>query len=244
MTWVYSYILSLAVTAMIREKSNAVMNMGISTERIFAIGDIHGCFDKLCSLMDRIAPDRLKDILIFLGDYIDRGPQSMEVVDYLLHLSEIGFKAIFLKGNHEAMLLDYLDNPDDYHRMMYMFNGGYATVESYTLRMKSGGGFLVPPAHMIFFQSLRLFYETDSHIFVHAGLLPGLPLNEQKEKDLLWIRDEFIHSSYDFGKIVVFGHTPFQEPLILEKKIGIDTGAVYGNKLSCLELPAGRFHSV
>jgi serine/threonine protein phosphatase 1 len=220
------------------------MNVERSQDRIFAIGDIHGCFDKLCSLMVRITFDRRKDTLIFLGDYIDRGPQSMEVIDYLLNLSEMGYQAIFLKGNHEGMLLDYLDNPDDSNRMIYMFNGGYTTIESYRRRMKSGESFLLPAAHMNFFQSLRLFYETDSHIFVHAGLLPGVPLNEQKEKDLLWIREEFINSSYDFGKTVVFGHTPFQEPVILEGKIGIDTGAVYGNKLSCLELPAGRVHSV
>jgi len=220
------------------------MNMGRSKERILAIGDIHGCLDKLCSMMDQIAADRSKDTLIFMGDYIDRGPQSMEVIDYLLNLSEIGYHTIFLKGNHEAMLLDYLDNPDEDRRMLYMFNGGHATIESYLLKMKSDGDFHVPPAHMNFFQSLRLFYETDSHIFVHAGLRPGVPLNEQTEKDLLWIREEFISSSYDFGKTVVFGHTPFQEPLILEKRIGIDTGAVYGNKLSCLELPAERFYSV
>jgi serine/threonine protein phosphatase 1 len=103
---------------------------------------------------------------------------------------------------------------------------------------------VIPPSHTSFFQDLRLYHETDSYIFVHAGLAPGVPLDKQQEKDLLWIREPFIRSDYSFGKKVIFGHTPFKQPLITENKIGIDTGAVYGNTLTCVELPAEKFYSV
>lgn len=100
---------------------------------------------------------------------------------------------------------------------------------------------LIPAAHREHFSSLALSFESESHIFVHAGIRPGVPLAYQKEQDLLWIRDEFINSLADFGKPVVFGHTPFNEPLVQPNKIGIDTGAVYGNRLTCLRLPDMTF---
>lgn len=102
----------------------------------------------------------------------------------------------------------------------------------------------IPADHLRFFESLLSYYETDQYIFVHAGLLPGLPLVAQSADDLQWIRREFIDSDYDFGKRVVFGHTPFSAPLVAVNKIGIDTGAVYGGKLTCVELPALKFYQV
>ncbi len=102
----------------------------------------------------------------------------------------------------------------------------------------------IPAQHLEFFDNLRLYYETEDYIFVHGGLKANIALDEQDERDMLWIRDEFIYTDFDFGKRVIFGHTPFREPLILDNKIGIDTGAVYGNKLTCVELPAVRFFSV
>jgi serine/threonine protein phosphatase 1 len=210
-------------------------------ERIFAVGDIHGCFDKLVSLMGIIDVDLKKDTLVFIGDYIDRGPQSKEVVDYLIDLAEGGNRVVFLKGNHELMLQNYLSGED---KLSFLYNGGEATLNSY---MKGGGrreANLIPPRHLEFFENLRLFYETDHYIFVHGGLKSNVSLEHQDEWDMLWIRDEFIYSDFDFGKRVIFGHTPFREPLILDNKIGIDTGAVYGNKLTCVELPAMKFFSV
>lgn len=209
--------------------------------KIFAIGDIHGCFDKLYTLMALLEVNKKKDILIFLGDYIDRGSQSMDVVEYLIHLSQNGYHTVFLKGNHEAMLQDYLSGQN---KITFLISGGTNTLDSYRQHIDRLQNLIMPPSHIEFLQSLHLFYETDLYIFVHAGLAPKVPLNQQQEKDLLWIRDPFIHSTYNFGKTVIFGHTPFKEPFVTKNKIGIDTGAVYDNKLTCIELPAQKFYSV
>jgi len=104
-----------------------------------------------------------------------------------------------------------------------------------------GGNSPIPAEHRAFFSSLHLYYESESHYFVHAGMRPGVPLADQREEDLLWIREAFIESKAAFGKPVVFGHTAFSEPLVQPNKIGIDTGAVYGNRLTCLRLPEMEF---
>lgn len=209
-------------------------------ERIFAVGDIHGCLDKLISLMGVIDIDPEKDMLLFIGDYIDRGTQSKEVVDYLIDLARRQHRVIFLKGNHEHMLQKYLSGVDRFH---FLANGGQTTLDSYLKDRSRPGSSLIPSAHLDFFDNLRLYYEADQYIFVHAGLKANISLQKQNEWDMLWIRDEFICSDFDFGKRVIFGHTPFREPLVLDNKIGIDTGAVYGNKLTCVELPAVKFYS-
>ncbi len=211
-------------------------------DRIFAVGDIHGCFDKLVSLMETIDVDLKSDTLIFIGDYIDRGSSSKDVLDYLIDLDRQEEKrVVFLKGNHELMLENYLSRTD---MLTFMYNGGQATLDSYARSVDPGASNLIPAAHLEFFRDLRLYYETDKYIFVHGGLKPYIALEQQNAWDMLWIRDEFICSDFDFGKTVIFGHTPFREPLVLDNKIGIDTGAVYGNKLTCVELPALRFFSV
>jgi serine/threonine protein phosphatase 1 len=210
-------------------------------ERIFAIGDIHGCFDKLIALMDLIDADLERDTLVFIGDYIDRGNRSQEVVDYLIDLSGRAGNVVFLKGNHELMLEQYLNGTNPFG---FLANGGLATLDSYAIEGSPDQSNSIPAAHLAFFSNLRLYYETDQYIFVHAGLKPDVPLKEQNEWDMLWIREEFIYSDFDFGKRVIFGHTPFQKPVVFDNKIGIDTGAVYGNKLTCVELPAEKFYSV
>jgi serine/threonine protein phosphatase 1 len=210
-------------------------------ERIFAVGDIHGCFDKLVALMGIIDIDFQKDTLLFIGDYIDRGPDSKEVVDYMIDLGSKQDRVVFLKGNHEYLLQRHLDGIESY---MFLSNGGDATLESYMRGSGHRRANPIPTEHLDFFDSLSLYYETDSYIFVHAGLKPDLDLERQEERHMLWIRDEFIHSDADFGKRVIFGHTAFRKPLVLDNKIGIDTGAVYGNKLTCVELPAEKFFSV
>lgn len=209
--------------------------------KIFAVGDIHGCFDKLQALMGLIDIDAARDTLVFVGDYIDRGPRSKEVVDYVMGLGKTMQQVVFLKGNHEFMLQRYLDGEA---MDMFLANGGDATLGSY---MRAGGdwdGHPIPPDHLAFFSGLGLYHETEDFIFVHGGLKPGVPIEKQREWDMLWIRDEFIYSDFDFGKRIIFGHTPFRKPLVLDNKIGIDTGAVYGNQLTCVELPAVRFYSV
>jgi serine/threonine protein phosphatase 1 len=162
------------------------------------------------------------------------------VVDYLVDLKKKLPDTIFLKGNHEDMLENYLDGSD---RFTYLLNGGQRTLDAYLNRPNNPGEYPVPPAHLKFFKSLHLYYQTDDYIFVHAGLRKKVPLESQKTVDLLWIRDEFIFSDFDFGKRVIFGHTPFKDPLVQTNKIGIDTGAVYGNRLTCVELPEINFFS-
>ena len=203
-------------------------------KKIFAIGDIHGCYDRLKALMEKIPIDCSRDALVFIGDYIDRGPHSVEVVDYLIQLKNRFPEVIFLKGNHEDMLDKFLNGSD---RSTYLLNGGQQTLDSYLTKPVQSESFPIPPDHMEFFKSLRLFYETEEFIFVHAGLRPRVPLESQNTEDLLWIRDKFVSTKYDFGKRVIFGHTPLKKPLVEPNKIGIDTGAVYGNALTCIQLP-------
>jgi len=210
-------------------------------ERIFAIGDIHGCMDKLGTLIDQLDIAFDRDTLVFIGDYIDRGPHSFEVVQYLINFKKQHQNIVFLKGNHEDMLEKYLDGVD---RFTYLANGGQQTLDSYLKQDRVPKTFPIPDAHLDFFKSLVLFFETDHYIFVHAGLKNKIPLDLQNTHDLLWIRSDFIQSDYDFGKQVVFGHTPFPKPLVLPNKIGIDTGAVYGNKLTCVKLPKLEFYQV
>jgi serine/threonine protein phosphatase 1 len=210
-------------------------------ERIFAFGDIHGCFNKLCTLIDMVDINSKQDIVIFIGDYIDRGKESYEVVEYLISLKSLYKNIIFLKGNHESLLLDYLEGRNV---KTFLENGGRQTLESYMIRNFDGDDDPIPPNHMEFFSSLKLYHETEEFIFVHAGLKDNVALEDQVEADMLWIRKPFINSDFDFGRRVVFGHTPVKRPLVHANKIGIDTGAVFGNKLTCVELPDMNFYSV
>ncbi|MCU0614761.1 MAG: serine/threonine protein phosphatase [Desulfobacterales bacterium] len=203
------------------------------TEKLFAIGDIHGCFQNLKSLMDKIPFQQDCDTIVFLGDYIDRGPDSFNVVSYLIDLKSKCQNAVFLKGNHEDMLDGFISGTN---RQLFLVNGGEQTLRSYLKRQYLPSPSPIPAEHLEFFGSLLPYYETEHFIFVHAGLKEGLDLQDQNPHDLFWIRKQFINSDYDFGKKVVFGHTPFPEPYISHNKIGIDTGAVYGNKLTCVEL--------
>ncbi len=212
--------------------------------KIFVIGDIHGCLEKLQALITNIGADQQKDTLIFIGDFIDRGNSSREVVDYVIRLKKEYKKVVCLLGNHEHMLIRYLEGVDE---DMYLENGGIVTLYSYGISSSDKPKkrkAKIPREHRQFFKSLLLHYETENYIFVHAGLKPGFPLPEQKKDDLLWIRREFIDADDDFGKMVIFGHTPLSYPLIMPNKIGIDTGAVYGGKLTCVELPAVKIHQV
>ena len=210
-------------------------------ERIFVIGDIHGCLELLKRLMDKIQWQPDKDRLIFLGDYIDRGADPKGVVDFILDLSKNTKKIECLMGNHEASLLDFIDGKN---REIFFLNGGLHTLESYSINESKTGNTLIPIDHMEFYRSLNLFIELDDYYVVHAGFRPGVKVQEQDFKDMIWIREPFLSSEYDFGKRIIFGHTPFNKSLIMENKIGLDTGAVYGNRLTCLELPDMKFHSV
>jgi serine/threonine protein phosphatase 1 len=211
------------------------------SEDIYAIGDLHGHLDALERLLDLIQPDLTKERLVFMGDYIDRGPHPKGVVDYVLRLKNSAppDQVICLKGNHETMFLNFLKGED---RQLFMFNGGLSTLRDYWgQEWDQLEELVLPPDHERFYRELRLYYDTPRYIFVHGGLRPGVPLEDQEEEDLLWIRGEFITTLEDFGRLVIFGHTPFRQPLKLPNKIGIDTGAVYGNALTCLKLPQEEF---
>jgi serine/threonine protein phosphatase 1 len=210
---------------------------------IYAIGDIHGCLNHLQELLNLVKPDLDRHKLVFIGDYLDRGPHSQGVVDCIIDLKKKynPENIICLMGNHERMFLDFLQGHEE---MFFLLNGGAATAVSYWGDQWERRERRLPLEHEHFFKELKLVYQTDDYIFVHGGLQPGLPLSAQQEKDILWIRKEFINSEFDFGRRVIFGHTPFREPLVRANKIGIDTGAVYGNKLTCLLLPEENFFFV
>ncbi|MFO7598257.1 MAG: metallophosphoesterase family protein [Candidatus Desulfacyla sp.] len=211
-------------------------------EKTFVIGDIHGCLDMLKRLLDEIPWRPGRDRLVFVGDCIDRGPRSKGVVDRILGLMRMDPQVTCLLGNHEAMLLDYLAGVN---QDLYLANRGMSTLRDYRAEKPAGeGGLPVPPDHMAFYRSLRPLMELEAHYVVHAGFRPGIEIERQSVEDMIWIREPFISMDYNFGKKVIFGHTPFSRPLIREHKIGIDTGAVYGNRLTCIELPEERFYSV
>ena len=140
-------------------------------------------------------------------------------------------------GNHEELFLNYINGDDE---GAFLYNGGINTLASYY----EYGTREIDPDHISFLKSLLFMIELEDYYIVHAGFKPGVDIKDQTLKDTLWIREPFIFSDYDFGKRIIFGHTPFSSPLIMDNKIGLDTGAVFGNKLTCLEIPAMNFYSV
>jgi serine/threonine protein phosphatase 1 len=210
-------------------------------EKIFIVGDIHGCLGMLQRLMQRIPWRPDVDRLIFLGDYIDRGEDSRGVIEAVMEISRTSERVDCLLGNHEKILLDFIEGRDV---TTFFLNGGTSTLNSYRPFQQHYGEPLIPSAHVAFLKSLKTWIELDDYYVVHAGFRPGVELKNQSQEDLLWIRDSFIFSNYRFNKRVIFGHTPFAQPLVMGNKIGLDTGAVYGNKLTCLELPSLKFHFV
>jgi serine/threonine protein phosphatase 1 len=220
---------------------------------LYAVGDIHGRSDLLRPLLEEIAADAAASsgvdtkTLVFLGDYVDRGQDSKGVVDVLLGGLPKGFECRFLKGNHEAMLLGFLDGTTPLEH--WRINGGGATLASYGVEVERldhsrasaaawRGEFAaaLPPEHLTFFRNLELSLSFGDYLFVHAGLRPGVPLSAQGEADLIWIRSPFLNHMESFGKIVVHGHTPGNEPVMRLNRIGIDTGACFTGRLTALRL--------
>ncbi len=206
--------------------------------RIFAIGDIHGCKDALEALLEILPVDWERDLIIFLGDYIDRGPDPKGVIEKIIELKKAYPESIItLKGNHEQMFENFLKGKEI---STFLYNGGDATLRSYY----KNGYLEIPGEHLQFLKELRLYYETEDYIFVHGGINPEKSLEEQTEDDFLWIRGSFYNAEVRFPKTVVFGHTPFNEPFVKEDRIGIDTGCVYGGKLTAVMLPEREFYQV
>ena len=206
--------------------------------RSYVIGDIHGCLDELGYLIEGL-PLETCDRLIFLGDYIDRGPDSNGVISFLLELENAGYELIFLKGNHEDMFLSYLGLGGQ-HGDMFLYNGGRATLASYgyssPIPLPDEALSVIPSGHLKFYARLATFYVMEPFLCVHAGIHPLKSLKDQTESELFWIRNQFIYSSHTLPYTILFGHTPQNDVLYdLPFKVGLDTGLVYGNKLTCLE---------
>jgi serine/threonine protein phosphatase 1 len=205
----------------------------------YIIGDIHGCRADLAGLVDKL-PLNSSDRIVFLGDYIDRGPDSRGVVSYLLELQKQSVcELVFLKGNHEDMLLSYL-GLGGRHGEVFLYNGGRATVASYGLNSNTPTAqellLLIPPEHLTFYKNLKSHFVMGRFLCVHAGINPLKSLENQAESEILWIRDKFIYNPHPLPYTIAFGHTPCNDVFYdLPYKIGLDTGLVFGNKLSCLE---------
>ncbi|HKJ44416.1 MAG TPA: metallophosphoesterase family protein [Balneolales bacterium] len=212
-------------------------------KKFIAVGDIHGCAKTLELMLDEL-DEYDQRVFIFMGDYIDRGPDSCKVIDLLLEFEE-DHECIWLRGNHEQMLLDALDGGD---YSVWLYNGGEMTINSY---IRKYGSFDLPFEHEIFYKDTSLYYDTPDFFFVHAGLNPQRTIKEslKKEKymqEFLWERSHLYSSETKWEKKVVFGHTPMPEPLVGDKMIGIDTGCVYGSSrgygiLTAVKIPELSF---
>lgn len=211
--------------------------------RAFTIGDVHGCADELRLLLahlEEVEKFGEEDITIFIGDYVDRGRFSREVIEEIIAFSARHEGRVHaLRGNHEDMLLGFLGRGGAMEHA-YLLNGGKPTLESYgfdsPFDMKKIRKHF-PEEHIEFMEGLHRYIIMDKFVFVHAGLNPLRDLRFQLDEDIYWIRDEFIGNLHHFQKTVVFGHTPFEDVMFhLPFKIGIDTGAVFGGQLSCVEV--------
>ena len=218
--------------------------------RIYAIGDIHGRADLLERMLNRIDAHLASNsvptsIRVFLGDYIDRGPASRSVLDHLL-TSNRSSQSVFLKGNHEGFLIDFLGDPSVLEH--WQRNGGLETLMSYGItptinansemqaQLAATLDQAMPKSHHQFIGNLQSSFTCGDFFFVHAGVRPGIPLTEQREEDLLSIRQDFLLCEDSFSKIIVHGHTPVAQPDIRPNRINIDTGAFATGQLTCLIL--------
>ncbi|MHA6297972.1 metallophosphoesterase family protein [Devosia sp. CAU 1758] len=230
------------------------LNLETSPSAVYAIGDVHGCLDELRALERKIAEDSAgipgDKLLVMLGDYIDRGPNSAGVLDYLLVGPPPSFKRICLMGNHEVMASAFMDNP--HPRSDWLQFGGSETLLSYglshatveTTKARQWGqmiGAYVPQEHVDFLRSLPWTLSLPGWLFVHAGVRPGVALLEQSPDDLFWIREEFFEATEHTGAIVVHGHTPAAAPVVTPARICIDTGAYATGILTALRItPDGK----
>lgn len=222
--------------------------------RLYVIGDIHGRADLLEEMLGLIHEDLhgasvQSAVEIYLGDYVDRGSNSRDVIDMLLG-TPVADQRICLMGNHDQIFLNFMNEPNVIASWMEL--GGLETLLSYGLRPKltmrpddvkqihAGLLAALPSAHRQFLQQLKLTHRCGDYFFVHAGVKPGVDLEKQSNDDLLWIREPFLTSTRKFGAIVVHGHTPDTSPVVLPNRICIDTGAYITGVLTCLVLESGE----
>ncbi|MGN6483735.1 MAG: metallophosphoesterase family protein [Thermomicrobiales bacterium] len=215
--------------------------------RIYAIGDLHGHYRELRALYGQLLDEGFqpaRDRLIFLGDYVDSGPDARLVVQQMIAWQRLFPHWGFLLGNHEEMMLEAQTGWDENDRKRFSrwwSNGGDATWRSYAgpdarVDPKRNPLATIDPAHLFWMSTLPRAIETNRYIFVHAGLRPGVPLAANDPDDMLWIRDEFIRSDFDWGKVIVYGHTPVKEPLVMANKICLNTMPRNTGKLTAVRL--------
>ena len=214
--------------------------------RIYAIGDIHGCARQLIRLHNAIAADLAQRpvgsaLLLHIGDYVDRGADSAGVIDHLAGGCPIpAMDMVNLMGNHESTMLDALSGERP-AGTDWLFAGGGETLRSYGIDPdgpRDRWAALIPQAHQRFLRKLILVHKEGGYAFIHAGVRPGIALSDQARDDLLRARQPFLYSEADFGAVVVHGHTPVKAPVVRHNRIAIDTGAVFGGKLTCVVLEA------
>jgi len=234
-----------------RMKANSDRPRVPDGRRIYAVGDIHGRHDLLSRLHRLIAEDAAaaaaRNTLVYLGDYVDRGPASRQVLDRLAGDPPPGFDAVFLKGNHDDFLLRFLE--DGAAADTWLANGGVATLASFGIEgmgprpdpdalagIRRDLAGRLDAAHRGFLGRLRPCHVVGDYLFVHAGVRPGIPLAGQDPFDLMWIRGPFLEWDGPFGHFVVHGHTIAPVPDVRPNRIGIDTGAYFSGRLTCLVL--------
>ncbi len=217
-------------------------------ERIYAIGDVHGCADRLAALHAQIAAHAAEAraariTVLHVGDYIDRGPDSAEVVARIAGPPPVpGAAVVNLRGNHEAMMLDALTGGGEAVGL-WLANRGEASLRSWGVdpaTRPSSWARGIPQADRATLAGLALSHRAGDYLFVHAGIRPLVPIERQDPHDLLWIREPFLSWDEPFGVVVVHGHTPRPDPEVRANRIGIDTGAVMGGRLTCAVLEADR----
>lgn len=222
--------------------------------RVYAVGDVHGYANVLRALIGELRDDLMRSapaerpLLVFLGDYVDRGPDSRGVIDMILGLEADGrFEVVCLQGNHEDALRRFL-REDDFGPN-WIVNWGEATLRSYGVGVPAEGreaeeaprvqaelAAALPAAHRDFLRRCVMSLTVGDYLFVHAGVRPGVALADQHDRDLMWIRYDFLESDEDFGKVIVHGHTPTDRPECKSNRIGIDTGVYYSGVLTAVRL--------
>jgi serine/threonine protein phosphatase 1 len=212
--------------------------------RVYAIGDIHGCARQLANLHALIRRDLeqrpvASALLLHIGDYVDRGADTSGVIAMLVDGCPIpGMEMVNLMGNHESTMLDALAG-ERAAGTDWLFAGGKAALQSYGIDPDGPRDLwpkLIPRSHQAFLRDLVLMHREGGYAFIHAGVRPGIPLEDQARDDLLRSRQPFLYSEADFGAVVVHGHTPVKAPVVRRNRIAIDTGAVFGGKMTCLVL--------
>lgn len=222
---------------------------------IYAVGDVHGCYAELMQLEQRIVADAAlhpgAKLLVMLGDYIDRGPNSRAVLDHLCRQPADGFERVALCGNHDDSFLRFLEAPAD--NRSWLDFGGKETLYSYGIDagqiLRQGGGVeglaqaandVMPTAHIELLRTMPIALEIDALIFVHAGIRPGIALDSQVDSDLIWIREPFLSEGSGLEQVVIHGHSPSTDATFSKGRIGIDTGAYATGKLTALKIAEGR----